>query len=78
VRIRIILAFGVGYVLGTKAGRQRYEQLTRWFEHIADSSMAQAIGDRSRELVGSSTAAARQAAASGLSAAAGQIRKVGR
>ena len=27
MRLRSLLAFGVGYVLGSKAGRERYEQL---------------------------------------------------
>jgi hypothetical protein len=27
VRLRSLLVFGVGYVLGTRAGRERYEQL---------------------------------------------------
>jgi hypothetical protein len=26
LRLRSLLAFGVGYVLGSKAGRERYEQ----------------------------------------------------
>jgi hypothetical protein len=26
VRLRSLLAFGIGYVLGSKAGRERYEQ----------------------------------------------------
>ena len=26
MRLRSLLAFGVGYVLGSKAGRERYEQ----------------------------------------------------
>lgn len=27
MRLRSLLAFGVGYVLGSRAGRERYEQL---------------------------------------------------
>jgi hypothetical protein len=27
VRLRSLLVFGVGYVLGSRAGRERYEQL---------------------------------------------------
>jgi hypothetical protein len=27
LRLRSLLAFGVGYVLGSRAGRERYEQL---------------------------------------------------
>ena len=35
--IRLVLAVGAGYVLGTKAGRQRYEQINRTAKAIASS-----------------------------------------
>ncbi len=35
--IRIVLAAGAGYVLGTKAGRRRYEQINRTARAIATS-----------------------------------------
>lgn len=35
--IRLVLAVGAGYVLGTKAGRQRYEQINRTAKAIATS-----------------------------------------
>ncbi|MDF0529991.1 hypothetical protein P0W64_10680 [Tsukamurella sp. 8F] len=35
--IRLVLAAGAGYVLGTKAGRRRYEQINRTARAIATS-----------------------------------------
>lgn len=43
MRYRITFAAGlaVGYVLGTRAGRRRYEQITRIARRVADSPAAQ-------------------------------------
>ncbi|MDS1271226.1 hypothetical protein RIF23_13060 [Lipingzhangella sp. LS1_29] len=43
MRYRITFAAGlaVGYVLGTRAGRRRYEQITRMARRVADSPAAQ-------------------------------------
>ena len=75
MRVRTVLAFGAGYVLGTRAGRERYHQLARWFEGIADSSAAEIVRNRSKDLVGSGIATARQTAADGLTVASQQVRR---
>ena len=36
-KIALITALGVGYVLGTKAGRERYEQIKSGFRHVRDT-----------------------------------------
>ena len=38
-RLTFILGFGVGYYLGAKAGRERYEQMRRWLERAGDSQL---------------------------------------
>lgn len=45
MRYRIIFAAGltIGYVLGAKAGRARYEQLTRTARKVADSPVVQEV-----------------------------------
>ncbi len=40
-KFSFVLGFGVGYVLGTKAGRQRYEQLLRSWHQVRDSPAVQ-------------------------------------
>ncbi len=36
-RIGLVLGFGVGYYLGARAGRARYEQMRRRLERLRDS-----------------------------------------
>ena len=38
-RIGLIIGFGVGYYLGARAGRARYEQMRRRFERLRDSRL---------------------------------------
>lgn len=42
-KLLILAAFGGGYVLGTKAGRQRYEQIKRVSRQIADNPKVQGV-----------------------------------
>ncbi|MFV0534781.1 MAG: hypothetical protein ACK5MR_14165 [Cumulibacter sp.] len=42
-KLLIIAAFGVGYVVGTKAGRQRYEQIKRLSRQVADNPKVQGV-----------------------------------
>ena len=35
-RLSFIAGFGAGYVLGSRAGRERYEQIRRGWEHATD------------------------------------------
>ena len=37
LRIGLIIGFGVGYYLGARAGRSRYEQMHRRLERLRDS-----------------------------------------
>ncbi|MET3807620.1 glutathione S-transferase [Nakamurella sp. UYEF19] len=38
---RILLGAGLGYVLGSRAGRERYEQIKRWSARVADHPAVQ-------------------------------------
>ncbi len=40
--IRFIAGAAVGYVLGSRAGRERYEQIKRWSSRVADNPAVQA------------------------------------
>ncbi|MCZ2837083.1 hypothetical protein [Modestobacter sp. VKM Ac-2985] len=51
-KLSFIAGFGAGYVLGAKAGRERYEQIRRFYNHAKDdprlqtaAGMAQARAD---------------------------------
>ena len=60
MRLRTVIAFGAGYVLGARAGRERYEQLKRWFDKAVNSEPGQRMVANGRDLMGSSLDAASQ------------------
>lgn len=44
-RLGVFIGFGAGYVLGAKAGRERYEQLRRLYDNVtASAAFRQATG----------------------------------
>ena len=48
---RFTIGFAVGYVLGARAGRERYEQLRRWWSSFAGNPTVQQAADKGREFV---------------------------
>ena len=38
---RLVIGIGIGYVLGSRAGRERYEQIKRWSSSVADHPAVQ-------------------------------------
>jgi hypothetical protein len=42
-KLSFLVGFGAGYVLGAKAGRERYEQLKRAWEHAKDDPKLQSL-----------------------------------
>jgi hypothetical protein len=62
-----MLGFGAGYVLGAKAGTERYEQLRRLYDNLmASSAMQQATG-KAKDAVGTGLDQAKGAASTGVS-----------
>ncbi|WP_369131124.1 hypothetical protein [Modestobacter roseus] len=60
-KLSFLAGFGAGYVLGAKAGRERYEQIRRAYAHAKDdprlqsvAGMAQAQADAAVQSVKSS------------------------
>jgi CBS domain-containing protein len=49
---RFWLGFGLGYVLGARAGRQRYEQIMAWWDRASGSEAVQRAAEQGKELVG--------------------------
>jgi hypothetical protein len=52
-RLGLFLGFGAGYVLGSKAGRERYEQLSRLYENLKSSPALRRAGKGAAGAVGS-------------------------
>jgi hypothetical protein len=74
MKFRIVLAFGAGYLLGTKAGRDRYEQLRRAYRRATSNESVRKVIDQSKDIVDEKTAGVRGAVAEQLSTAGEAIR----
>ena len=42
-KLSFLAGFGAGYVLGAKAGRERYEQIRRAWDHAKDDPRLQSV-----------------------------------
>jgi hypothetical protein len=49
--IRIVAVLGVGYVLGAKAGRRRYEQIVGTYRAVTGSPAAKTVIDAGRRKI---------------------------
>lgn len=49
--IRYVAVLAVGYVLGTKAGRRRYEQIAGTYRAVTESPAAKAVIDAGRRKI---------------------------
>jgi aminoglycoside phosphotransferase family enzyme len=49
-RLGLIIGFGAGYVLGTRAGTERYEQIRQLWGSVASSEPAQQLSQEVREV----------------------------
>ena len=47
----LLVGFGVGYVLGTKAGRERYEELKASWDSFTGNPSVQRVVTRGKEVV---------------------------
>jgi hypothetical protein len=74
-RLGFFVGFGAGYVLGSKAGRERYEQIRRLYENIVSSPAFQQASGKAREAVGSGLEQAKGAASEGVSKVGGMIKE---
>ena len=47
----IMIGFGAGYYLGTRAGRERYEQINRWLDRARTSETYEAAAEKAKAAV---------------------------
>jgi len=59
-KLGLLVGFGAGYYFGSKAGRERYEELNRWIEKARQSGPGQTardlvdqVGEKAKEAVDS-------------------------
>ena len=48
----VLIGFGAGYVLGAKAGRERYEQIRDMWDRFNGTERVQQLTDKGKELAG--------------------------
>ena len=46
-----IVGLAVGYYLGAKAGRERYEQINAWIDQARNSDAVNAAAGKAREII---------------------------
>src|SRR6201996_4289586 len=51
VLIRYVVVLGLGYVLGTRAGRRRYEQITGTYRALTSSPVARSVIEGGRRKI---------------------------
>jgi hypothetical protein len=49
-----LVGLGVGYVLGAKAGRQRYEDIMRWWHQFTGSPSVQRAAEKTKDVASES------------------------
>jgi len=46
----LVVGLGIGYVLGTKAGERRFEQLRTTWSRVSESPSVQRVSEKARDL----------------------------
>ena len=66
-RLGLFIGFGAGYVLGAKAGRERYDQLRRLYENVQASPAFQRATGKAKDAVGTGFEQAKDLASDSVS-----------
>ena len=74
-RTGAIVGFGIGYVLGAKAGHKRYEQIRKIASTVANNPPVRQLLDESKALADKGTSKARGAISDQLHGVSDQIRE---
>lgn len=74
MKLRTVLAFAAGYILGARAGRDRYEQMRRAYRRATSNERVRQVIDQGKEAVDAGTAQMRGAVADQLASAGDAIR----
>lgn len=74
-RLGLLIGFGAGYVLGAKAGTERYEQLQRLYDNLLSSPGFREASGRAREAVGSGFEQAKDLASEGVNKVTGAVKE---
>ena len=65
-KLGFLVGFGAGYVLGSKAGTERYEQLRRLYDNVSASAAVREAKGKAKDAAASGLGSAKDVAAGGL------------
>jgi hypothetical protein len=75
LKLGFLVGFGAGYVLGAKAGHERYEQLKRLYGNLLSSPQFQQASGKAKDAVGTGIGQAKGAASGSVSRVASAVRE---
>ena len=75
-KLLVLVAGGIGYVLGTKAGRQRYEQLRGTFNKVKEDPRVQEKAHQAADLAKEKAPVVKEKVAHAADAASAKVRSV--
>ncbi len=70
----LIIGFGVGYVLGAKAGRERYEQIRSWWAGFTGNPTVQRVAGDAKQLAGDAGRKGLEAVQDGVSKVSSSVK----
>ena len=74
IKTGFLLGFGVGYVLGSKAGRERYEDIRRWWGQLTGSPAVQRAAVRTKAAAADASRRGLQVVQTGVEKAGSAVR----
>lgn len=74
MKLGFLVGFGAGYVLGTKAGHERYEQLKRLYDNLATSSTVRRATGKAKNVASTGLEQAKGKASEGVSKVSSAVR----
>ena len=75
MRLGFLIGFGAGYVMGTKAGTERYDQLKRLYDNVTASPAFQQATGKAKTAVSGGLDQAKDMATEGVSKVKGAVSK---
>ena len=75
-KLLVLVAGGIGYVLGTKAGRQRYEQIRGTFNKVKDDPRVQEKAHHAADLAKEKAPVVKEKITEAADAASAKVRSV--
>ena len=76
-KLLVLIAGGVGYVLGTKAGRERYEQLRGTFDKVKNDPRVQEKAHQAADLAKEQAPVVKEKITSAADAATAKVKSTG-